>query len=486
MPALTYQEAQQRLAPLGQEHVLRFWRELPPESQSALLAQIESLDEQLTEQLIDEWIRNEKKPERFENIEPVDVLPYVEEPDSGPAREAYDAGEEALAAGRVGMLLVAGGQGTRLGYDGPKGAFPIGPVTGRSIFAYQADKIRHAERRYGQRFPWYIMVGESNAEATRRFFEKEHHFGIDPADIYFFQQRTMPCVSADGRWMLEAKDRIATNPNGHGGTIPAVIENGIAKDARNRGIDTLSYFQVDNWAIRLADPIFIGYHVARNAEVSSKVCAKSEPREAVGVHCICDGKYQVIEYTELDLYPQLLETDADGKLIHFAGNTAIHVFDLGFIEQVAASFSKFPWHCSFKKVPHLDEHGTLVEPKEPNAYKFETFVFDSLRYVKRGHVVLEIPRIGQYTPIKQFEGPNSVVQARADMNEYWGSWIEAAGGTVKRDSNGAVVPNIEINPRYANSRSEFVAKMSDTRLEVESDLAMDADGKITRPKAAAQ
>jgi len=167
------------------------------------------------------------------------------------------------------------------------------------------------------------------------------------------------------------------------------VDNGIARDARNRGVDTLSYFQVDNWAVKVADPLFIGYHVMRAAMMSSKTHRKDKPREAVGVHCLCDGVYRVIEYTVLDLYPQLLETDSAGTLIHYAGSPAIHILDVGFIESLNANYDNFPWWRAHKKIPCLNERGERIEPREPNGYKFETFIFDALRFVTHDPVVLE-------------------------------------------------------------------------------------------------
>ncbi|MEK7793567.1 MAG: UTP--glucose-1-phosphate uridylyltransferase, partial [Candidatus Hydrogenedentota bacterium] len=452
-----FEAARDLLHARGQGHLLRYWDRLHDDERGALVRQLDDFDLDTVARLTRQWILNKPAPEVFEQIDPVPVLPIANMNDPS-AREAWDAGEEALRAGRVGLVLVAGGQGTRLGFDGPKGAYPIGPITGRTLFEYHSDKIHALQRRYGVTLPWYIMVGDTNADATRSFFEDQGHFGLDRANVFFFQQRMMPCVGDDGNLLLDAPGHIACNPNGHGGSIPAMVENGITKDARERGIDTFSYFQVDNWAAKLADPFFIGYHVLREGQVSSKICRKTSPREPVGVHCVCDGMYQVIEYTELDLYPQLLHSGPDGSLVHFAANTAIHVIDGAFIEDTYARFEGFPWHCSHKKVAFLDESGNLVEPSSPNAYKFETFVFDALRFTTSPPTVLEIERLGEYTPIKQISGDNSVESARRDMNELWGGWLERAGANVPRDASGRVAIDIEICPRFALTEEDFGAR----------------------------
>ena len=278
----------------GQSHVMRFWERISSEERAKLLAEIASIDFPLMDRLIETWVLAEPEIEHFTHIAPVPVIPVVE-PSRPDAQTALEAGEQALRAGRVGLFLVAGGQGTRLGFDGPKGAYPIGPITGKTIFEYHAEKIHNLQRRYDCTLPWYVMVSDANAESTSRFFIQNNYFGLAASDVKFFRQRMVPCVDEQGKFILEAPHRLAKNPNGHGGSIPAVIENGVASDAHVRGVDTLSYFQVDNWAAKVADPYFIGYHVLRQAEMSSKIHRKRDAREAVGVHCLCDGVYHVIE-----------------------------------------------------------------------------------------------------------------------------------------------------------------------------------------------
>lgn len=447
-------------AEFGQGHLFQFWDQLDAAQRAGLLAQIETIDFALMQRLAETWIFSEPAAEHFSDIKPLPVLP-VATPDQPAAREAWEVGEAALRAGRVGLFLVAGGQGTRLGFDGPKGAYPIGPISGHSLFQYQAEKILGLQQRYGCVLPWYIMVSDANEVETRAFFAEHNHFGLQADDIIFLTQRMVPCMDAAGKFMLEAPGDVAMNPNGHGGSIPAMVERGILEDARKRGVDLLCYFQVDNWAVKVADPYFIGYHVLRGAEMSSKNHRKHAPREAVGVHCLCDGQYRVIEYSELDLYPQLLETDASGNVICYAGNPAIHILSTGFVQRVYDHFDEFPWHRAHKKIPYLDANGHVVKPDKPNGYKFETFVFDALRLITHAPLGLEIEPPGEYTPIKQFDGDNSVVEARRAMAAYWAPWIEAAGGQVPRDANGTPTIPIEISPAFAASQEEFVERSNE-------------------------
>jgi UDP-N-acetylglucosamine/UDP-N-acetylgalactosamine diphosphorylase len=469
-------------ANFGQEHIFQFWSGLNEEERATLAAQVASIRFDFMEKLIDHWVRNEPPPETFERIEPVPVIPPNGEGPDSPA--AWDAGEAALRQGRVAVLTVAGGQGTRLGFEGPKGSYPIGPVTGKTLFAYHAEKIRASERQYGVSIPWYLMVSDTNQEATLAFFRSNDFFGLDPNQVIFFCQRMVPCVDDRGKFMLEEKGRLAMNPNGHGGTIPALVDNGITADARERGVDTLSYFQVDNWGIKLLDPYFLGYHVMNKGEMSSKVHRKEAMREAVGVHCLCDGVYHTIEYSELDLYPQLLETTEDGGIKHFAGNPAIHILDVDFVERIAGRFDDFPWHRAHKKIPYVNEQGDTIEPKEPNGYKFETFIFDALRFIAHEPIAFELIREEEYTPIKVFEGANSVVRARKQQAAMWAGWLEAAGASVPRDAGGNVAIQLEISPLYAQTQEEFVTRSAGRAWPTENDLSIGPDGEITHRSGA--
>ncbi len=459
-----------RLKPYGQDHLLRFWHGLGDAERASLAAQIDEIDFALTDRLIRAWIRGTPEPEPIGRIEPVEAIP-LPTPDRADAREAWAAGEKALRDGRVGIVLVAGGQGTRLGFNGPKGTFPIGPATGRTLFEYHADRILYAQKRYGRTLPWYIMVGESNEAATREYFEANDFLGLKPGDVRFFKQAMMPSVGDDGRILLEAKSRVATNPNGHGGCIPALVENGILDDADRRGIDLLSYFQVDNWAVKPADPYFLGYHLLNGGEMSTKVKRKATPRESSGVFCVCDGKVRVIEYTELDIYPALLETDARGNLIHYAANAGIHIINTGFLRRVYDRYDRFPWHCSHKKVAHIDAQGRKVEPKEPNAYKFETFVFDALIYAEGRQITMEIDVKTEYALSKQMDGPGGVNEARQLMHDYWADWLKAAG--CPRELSGV---DVEISPAFASYKDEFVNKAKGINWPKSGPIAFGRDG----------
>lgn len=478
----TEEQLRSLAAEFAQEQVFAFWDRLDAEGRERLLSDLAQVDFPLMDRLIQTWVTGAPAAETFKEIKPVPCIPIVN-PEREDAREALALGEAALRAGRVGLFLVAGGQGTRLGFDGPKGSYPIGGLTGKSLFQYHAEKIRNLQRRYGCVLPWYIMVSRANGPATRAYFEENAYFGLNRADVYFITQHMVPCVDDSGKFMLEQVDQLAMNPNGHGGCIQAMVEDGVLDDARRRGIDTLCYFQVDNWAVKVADPYFIGYHLKAGAEMSSKNHRKHQPRESVGVHCLCDGVYQVIEYSELDIYPQLLETDAAGNVVYYAGNPAIHILSVDFVQRVYDHFDSFPWHLAHKKIPFVNGRGEVVSPEKPNGYKFETFVFDALRMANHAPVALEIDPPGEYTPTKQFDGPNSVLEARKSMTKFWAKWLDARGQPVPRDAAGEPAIAIEISPLFALTRDEFVEKSAGKTWPVDRDLVIREDGSVGTPPA---
>ncbi|MCX8065274.1 MAG: UDPGP type 1 family protein [Candidatus Hydrogenedentes bacterium] len=461
----------------SQQHIFGHWDKLSKEQKAYLLNQISKIDFELMKRLTEIWIFNTPKPEVFNQIIPIPVISLNSSEDSR-EKEAYDCGEETLKLSEVGLFMVAGGQGTRLGFDKPKGTFPIGPVTKKSLFQYHAEKIINIQKRYNIELPWYIMVSETNELDTKNFFEQNDYFTLKKSNVIFATQSMVPCLDERGKFMLESPYSIAMNPNGHGGTIQTIIEKGLMEDMENRGIKFLSYFQVDNWAVKVADPRFIGYHVLNNAEMSSKIIRKNSLREAVGVHCICDNEYRVIEYSELDIYPQLLELNPDGSIKFYAGNPAMHIITIGFVKKVYNRFKDFPWHRAHKKIPYIDDSGNLIKPEKPNGYKFETFIFDALRYTSHHPVALEIQREGEYTPIKQLTGENSIESARKSMTKMWAKWLKKSGYNM--DEYIAHREHyIEITPVFALTEEEFLKKSRNFNWQIPStSFAIDEQGNL--------
>ena len=408
----------------GQGHVFRFWDRLDAAGRERLRTQAAAID--LPAVLRAHAASTAAKP-GASDFEPA---PVERLPDHGgdPAQfeRAAERGRALLAAGRVAACVVAGGQATRLGFDGPKGTFPLGPLTGRSLFELQAQKIRGLGRRHGRPLPWYVMTSPATDAATRGFFARNANFGLPRDDVVFFVQATVPSADFAGRLMLERPDRIFENPNGHGGVLTALLDSGALDDMDRRGIDTLFTYQVDNPLVRMADPVYLGFHDAARADMSCKVVCKVDPAEKVGVVARAGGRIRVIEYSELDAECRAAR-DPAGNLVYWGGNIAIHVFATAFVRRVAGDAERLlPYHASEKPIPTLDAGGRPVTPSRPNARKLERFVFDALPAAKRV-CVLEANRCAEFSPVKNAEGPDSPETARRDLSARARAWIEAAG-----------------------------------------------------------
>lgn len=324
-------------------------------------------------------------------------------------REGAEAiGRGILRAGKVACLTVAGGQGTRLGWPGPKGCFPIGPGE-RTLFDVHAAGMAAAAKACGRPIPWILLVSPSTEEETRGYIRRRGLPGVDPSSVRIVCQGTFPVLDDGGRLLLEAEDRIALAPDGHGGCLRALRLSGTLAWLVNLGIEEISYFQVDNPLAPPADPLFLGLHRAAKAQMSVKVFPKADPAEKVGVVVRLEGRPGVIEYSELGA-SLAAKKDADGRLVYWASNMAAHALALPFAAAVA--FRGLPVHRVRKKVPHVDGSGARVEPAAPNAWKFETFVFDALEHAS-SVVVLEVDRAAEFAPVKNAAGVDSPETARA-------------------------------------------------------------------------
>ncbi len=452
MPQLA--DVAQRLEAIGQGHLLTFRDRLDEASIVRLLEQIESIDLERVPEWVDQYVLN--KP-------PVHMPKTIEPPPTYPASgkgwdraQAMATGAKLIGAGKVAAFTVAGGQGSRLGFDGPKGCYPAGCVTRKPLFACLADWIIAAERRFcpaGVSIPWYVMTSPANHDATREFFEANDYFGLSAADVMFFSQGMMPSFDmTTGKILLAGHGEIAMNPDGHGGSLKALVESGAIADMRERGVEHISYTQVDNALTRVIDPVFIGLHAGAedsSGEMSSKMVAKAGPSEKVGVLVKGDGKVQVIEYSDL---PEDLanETNPDGSLRLNAGSIAIHVLGVSFVERLNEG-GRFglPFHRAEKKVPHVDlGSGQAVSPSAPNGVKLETFVFDALQMCERS-IVMETERVEEFAPIKNAEGNDSPATCARIQTERAAGWLEGAGVSVPRNEAGDADCTIELAPTTA-------------------------------------
>jgi UDP-N-acetylglucosamine/UDP-N-acetylgalactosamine diphosphorylase len=326
------------------------------------------------------------------------------------------------------------------------------------LFQVFAEQILAASRRAGTPVPWYVMTSAANDVATRAFFRRHGYFGLDAQDVFFFIQGTMPAIGFDGKVLLADKGAVALSPDGHGGTLLALRTSGALEDLARRGVELISYFQVDNPLLRSVDPLFLGLHDLRGAQMSAKSLPKRHPAERLGTFCLVDGKVTVIEYSDM---PEALAgaTAPDGRLRFNAGSIAIHILSRRFIERLTADGEcPLPFHHAAKKVPFVDEAGNLVKPEEPNAVKLEKFIFDAMPLAEKT-VVLETVRSEEFSPIKAVSGEDSLTGSLHDQIRRAAGWLEAAGVSVPRDADGQVAAAIEISPLFADSAEELAAKV---------------------------
>ncbi|HSD03755.1 MAG TPA: UTP--glucose-1-phosphate uridylyltransferase [Gaiellales bacterium] len=423
------------LEPHGQEQLLRFWDELDGAQRLQLAADVAEIDLDLVDGLVSTLLESGPAQPDPGTIEAPEVVL--------PSAEDAEAGREMLAAGEVAVVIVAGGQGTRLGFDGPKGCYPVGPVTDRSLFQIHAEKVVALGRRHGVRVPLYVMTSPQNQAETAAFFAQHDSFGVERLTL--FVQGEMPAVDrTTGKILLAERGQVALSPDGHGGTIRALERSGALAEMAGSGITTIFYLQVDNPLVAIGDAGFLGAHRRAGAEMSSKVVRKTDPAEKVGLVVMRDGRQEMIEYS--DLPDELAGRRAPGGgLDLWAGSIALHLIDLGFAARLAEGGGRLPFHRAVKPVPYVDESGRLVDPDAPNAVKFEQFIFDALPLADRS-LVVETDRDTEFEPLKNAAGPASPETVRARLSAVYAGWLEAAGVAVPRGTDGLPAYPIEISP----------------------------------------
>jgi UDP-N-acetylglucosamine/UDP-N-acetylgalactosamine diphosphorylase len=458
------QELTARLAPVRQEHLLRFWQELDEAGRKNLASQIAAINLKQITQLFQQGAASQDWAAMSRRAVPPPAM-RIADRQSGrrwTSAGARKRGAEALATGEIGVLLVAGGQGSRLGFDHPKGMYSIGPVSGASLLQIHFEKALATARRYGAAVPIYMMTSPVTHEEQADYLEERDRFGLPPDDVVLFCQGTMPAVDAKtGRLLLAEKDSLFLSPDGHGGTVAALAASGAIEHMRRRGIRQLFYLQVDNPLTPIADPEFIGNHLLANSELTSMAVSKQTPQDRLGVFAMIDDRLQVIEYSDLPDDIAAKRT-ADGSLEFWAGSIAVHMFSVAFLERALALKDALPFHVARKKVPYIGDDGKLVEPLEPNALKFEHFIFDLLPHAKNPFVV-EYAESEVFAPLKNAPGasrdtPEYVHQFMIAQHR---KWLTAAGTKI---ADGTAV---EISPLWALD-AEAVAARPDRPSSIDS------------------
>lgn len=453
-----YQKAAKILIDNGQGQLLTFYEQLSDPQKRHLLNQIECLDFSQIPAWIANYVKNTQPVAVPDQFKPVPAYPPSP---AGPAQqEKYKAvrklGAELLSAGKVAAFIVAGGQGTRLGFDGPKGDFPISPIKNKTLFQIFGETILAVGEKYEASLCWYVMTSLLNHTATFEIFESNNYYGLDKSDVFIFQQGTLPNFAFDGKILLTGKANIAAGPDGHGGSLKALYASGALADMKTRGIDYISYWQVDNPLVNIFDPLFIGLHALDNAEMSAKALVKSHPTEKVGNFCLVNGKVTVIEYIDLP-DKQAHKQNQDGSLVFELGSIGIHIISTTFVERLNRGGFALPIHRAVKKIPHIDSSGNTVTPTELNGVKLETFVFDALPLASKS-VILQTVRSEEFAPIKNATGENSPDVTRQMMIARAAAWLGSAGVSIPRKPDGSPDCVIEIAPSFALSPEDVKTK----------------------------
>ena len=398
---MTLSQAKEKLASYGQEHLLKYYDELPQTQKEALLAQIEAADMEILAAC-----RNQENPVRRGTISPLAAM-QLSEIEAG--RDAYTVtGLEAVRRGRVGAVLLAGGMGTRLGFDGPKGIFNIGLTKELYIFQCLINNLMDVVRQADAWIHLFIMTSDKNHEATVHFLKEHDFFGYREEYVHFFKQEMAPATDHNGKIYLEEKGRLSTSPNGNGGWFLSLKKAGLLELVHEQGIEWLNVFAVDNVLQRIADPCFIGATIQKGCAVGAKVVRKSAPDEKVGVMCLEDGRPSIVEYYELT--EELMNAkDENGDPAYYFGVILNYLFSVAELERILKK--KLPLHIVEKKIPYLDEKGELVKPEEPNGYKYENLVLDMIHQMS-SCLPFEVVREKEFAPVKNMTGVDSVESAR--------------------------------------------------------------------------
>ncbi|MBN1804971.1 MAG: UDPGP type 1 family protein [Sedimentisphaerales bacterium] len=461
MSGLKYSQAKELLEKHGQQQLLAFADRLNPDQQKNLLEQIEQLDFPKIERWIEDLVINEPKTEIKKDFT---AAPYYKaEPENDKQKKLYEkainTGKKLISAGKVAAFVVAGGQGTRLGFDGPKGNYPTSPIKNKTLFQIFAEYIAAAGKKYGKTLTWYIMTSPLNYQQTCEIFEKDDHYGLGKDNVFIFQQGTLPNFNFDGKILLADMDKIACSPDGHGGSLKALYNSGAVEHMKQRGIEYISYYQVDNPLIRIFDPLFIGLHTLGQAGMSSKALIKNDPKEKVGNFCIIDGRVNVIEYIDLpDEYAEV--KNPNGSLVFELGSIAIHIISRSFVEELNDEGFSLPLHRAVKKIPYIDEEGNKIEPIKPNGIKLESFVFDALPLSEKS-VIFQTLRDQEFAPVKNKTGVDSAESSRQMQIERWAGWLEKAGIKFPRKEDGSPDAIIEIAANFAIEPDDIKEKIDE-------------------------
>ena len=407
------EDIKKKLKKYSQEHLLNNFENLSEEKQKRLLEQIENIDFDLIKSLYD-TTQNITTEIQDAEIKPIEFLDKEKLYDD--YKKYKEIGEKAIRAKKLAAITMAGGQGTRLGHDGPKGTYDIGLESHKSLFELLSDGLKEQGKKYGVIIPWFIMTSRENNDATVEFFAKHRYFGYEKdKNIFFFKQGELPMIDTEGKILIGEDGLIKEAANGHGGIYEALVKNGMTKKMRELGVEWVFIGGVDNCLVKMVDPVLMGIAIDKNVTAAGKSVVKANPQEKVGVFCKRNGRPSVVEYTEIP--KEMSETtDENGNLIYGESHILCNLFNIDAIERMGSK--PLPYHIAFKKATYIDKDGNKVVPDGPNAYKFEAFLFDAFGELD-DMAILRVKREEEFAPVKNATGTDSPETARELYRKFY-------------------------------------------------------------------
>ena len=407
------QEAEEKLKKYNQDSVIKLMNKLDNDKKEALAESVLDTDLESVQNVFKTI--NAKSEVKSENILPMNAT--IKEDVSESERENYfEIGKKIIENGEYAVVTVAGGQGTRLGHNGPKGTYKISTIKGeKSLFEILCETMKEASDKYGTVIPWYIMTSDENNKQTVDFFEANNYFGYDKDKINFFRQSKMPVVDTEGKLLVDENFKIKEASDGHGGIFNSMLKRNVISDLDKAGVKWVFTCGVDNPLVNMVDPYLLGLAVTKNCKLATRSLVKTSPSEKIGVLCKQNNRVKVIEYTEL---PEEManKVNEKGDLLFGESHVMFNLFSLDAIKKIANE--KLPYHIAFKKNSFIDENGKLVKPEKPNSYKFESFIFDSFELFD-DMAILRGSRNDEFAPIKNAEGNDSPETAVKLYNDFW-------------------------------------------------------------------
>ncbi|ETN42559.1 uncharacterized protein HMPREF1541_01716 [Cyphellophora europaea CBS 101466] len=450
-------ELREKYEKAGQDHVFAFYDELDVAGKAALFDQLKGFDPDRINVLADKALYPPKQEEsKAPSIEPLpaEASASILESDAEQIEKWYKAGLDLVAENKVAVVLMAGGQGTRLGSSDPKGCFDIGLPSKKSLFQLQGERIakiqelaqKHKGTDSTPAVPWYVMTSGPTRKPTQKFFEDNNYFGLPQENVIIFEQGVLPCISNEGKILMETKSKVAVAPDGNGGIYQALIMSEARGDMRKRGIEHIHAYCVDNCLVKVADPVFIGFAAAKNVDIATKVVRKRAANEPVGLIVQKDNKPDVVEYSEID--KEMAEAkDSSDRLKYRAANIVNHYYSFRFFESIEEWYNKLPHHVARKKIPFMDtEKGETVKPEKPNGIKLEQFVFDVFPLIGMDKFAcLEVDRAEEFSPLKNARGTgeDDPDTSKKDIMQQGARWLKNAGATVISEGDET---GVEVSP----------------------------------------